>query len=134
MPERRAPMPVVVRRERRDTSGLARPRDRRSGYGQEVAGVVGSLAWRVNWKATDTCLSESTDYCWALTVLSRYGCPNGVYGETNVVVNGTVTEYANDLLGSLGQMQKGILVFRGMTVFPGSTGEVVYELTKLNCR
>ena len=71
-----------------------------------------NLAWVWNEKAHKRCLDESDDYCWAITVVSRDGCPNGIYGEINVVVNGTVTGYSNALLGSLAPRQKGIIILQ----------------------
>ncbi len=47
--------------------------------------------------------------CSQIVVLSRYGCPDGLYVEANFKSGDTVVDYGNDALGSLGPGDTAVL-------------------------
>lgn len=71
----------------------------------------------------------SSGRCWGIRVVSREGCPNGLYAEVNIVNGSTVVDYTNDSLGSLlpGYVAKlDFFTFRENPTLDA-------ELTKLEC-
>jgi hypothetical protein len=69
------------------------------------------------------------DSCVNVVVYSEYGCPSGLYVEANILdSSGTVVDYANDMLGSLGADQKARLILGAMSS-AGST----YSLEEIAC-
>jgi hypothetical protein len=82
-----------------------------------------NVAWR--WVDDPYC-----DYftCWQMRVTTRDGCPSGLYAEINIKRGGTVVDYSNDALGSLGPGETALLEFTD-TSESGGTG----FLTEINC-
>jgi hypothetical protein len=94
------------------------------GWFEESDGVA------FEWVQDNKCGYESA-YCWGITVVSRDGCPNGVYAELNILDgDGTVIDYANDSLGSLDSQQRGRLDF---TSFERGYGELKATVTEIRC-
>ena len=52
------------------------------------------------WIPNNRC-GYSSGRCWGIRVMSKNGCPNGLYAEVNIVNGNEVVDYANDSLGSL---------------------------------
>lgn len=68
---------------------------------------------------------------WKLKVISQYGCPNGVYGEINMLdANDTVVNWTNDSIPSLGSNQSAILIFEN---YPYDDYIESGQLVELNC-
>ena len=67
-----------------------------------------TIAWKWNNSAGNDCYSCSY---WNIDVVTKNGCPNGVYAEVNIERNGVVVSYTNDSLPYLGYGDKGRLTF-----------------------
>jgi hypothetical protein len=82
-----------------------------------------NLAWQ--WVDNPSC-----DYftCWQMRVVTRDGCPSGLYAEINIKRGGTVVDYSNDALGSLGPGETALLEFTDASD-SGGTG----SLTEIDC-
>jgi hypothetical protein len=76
-------------------------------------------------KNMDDC---SGDACFAFFVYSKTGCPNGLYVEGNLVVNGVVVDWSNDSLPGLPAMQKA-----GMALDFNSKKQGTIQWTAVNC-
>ena len=64
-----------------------------------------NVAWR--WVDDPNC--DNYD-CWQINVISRSGCPDGLYVEMNLFDNSDVViDYTNDSLGSLPKGQVAVL-------------------------
>jgi hypothetical protein len=63
---------------------------------------------------------------WTLDVVSKNGCPSGVYVEMSILRDGVAVDWTNDSLSSLSPGQKGKLEFRAYLSGSGSnyTGSV----------
>jgi hypothetical protein len=82
-----------------------------------------NLAWQ--WVENPAC-----DYfsCWQIRVRTLDGCPSGLYAEINIKSGGTVTDYSNDALGSLGAGETALLTFTDT-----SDSSDTATLTEINC-
>ena len=69
----------------------------------------GELAFRWIDNAGVDCSSRC--WYWTIEVMSRTGCPSGVYGELGIERGGTAIAWANDSLSYLRPRQKGRLQF-----------------------
>ncbi len=74
--------------------------------------------------------NPSCDYftCWQIRVLSRDGCPDGVYAELNILSGDTVIGYTNDSLGYLGPGETALL-----TLTDTNENSTSGRLTDLTC-
>lgn len=81
----------------------------------------------VKW--TNESCGYSTGYCWSMRVVSKDGCPDGLYGEVNLEKGGVVVGYTNDTLGSLAAGKTGRLEFSHF----GDEGTLMAQLTELKC-
>jgi hypothetical protein len=79
------------------------------------------------WDRSPHCAHGAS--CIALYVVSQRGCPNGLYGEIDILSGAAVVSYTSDRLGSLRPGQVGHLVFNTYDPPPGASP----VLTKLNC-
>jgi hypothetical protein len=63
---------------------------------------------------------------WTLDVVSKNGCPSGVYVEMSILRDGVAVDWTNDSLSSLSPGQKGKLEFRAYLSGSGSnyTGSI----------
>ena len=94
----------------------------------------GYYAWQddksVAWKWVKNVDYDCYDCTWwTVEVVSKYGCPNGLYGEINIEQNGVVIGYANDTLNYLDPYQAGRL-----TLVRYPYDDLTGDLTELNCR
>jgi hypothetical protein len=63
---------------------------------------------------------------WVIEVVSRYGCPGGVYAKLNILESGKVVDWSNELLAGLSIGQTGEMVFTAYGLGSGSySGEIV---------
>ena len=70
----------------------------------------------------------SDAYCWGYYVISREGCPSGIYVEVNITNSeGTVVDYSNDTLGSLPAGQRGQLEFQAFQEDAGTLGATITD-------
>jgi predicted RNA-binding Zn-ribbon protein involved in translation (DUF1610 family) len=58
---------------------------------------------------------------WTMDIVSRYGCPGGVYVELSILRGGAAVDWTNDSLSSLDAGQKGKLQFRAYLSGSGSS-------------
>jgi hypothetical protein len=79
------------------------------------------------WDHSPHCSYDAS--CMGLYVVSRRGCPNGLYAEMNIVSRGAVVSYTNDSLGFLRPRQIARLTFNVYDLPAGATG----QLTKIDC-
>lgn len=87
-----------------------------------------TVAW--HWVTSPNCgLSGGGDVCWGIDVIAQNGCSNGLYAEINIVSAGTVVNFSNATLGSLGANQPASLTFDAFNVPSNAQG----QLTKINC-
>jgi len=89
-----------------------------SGYFELVDGLAGK--WNTfsgAWPCYDCSF-------WKMEVVSRDGCPSGVYVEINITQGGTVVDWTNDSLAQLNSGRKGQMVFENYPYLPNSSGEV----------
>lgn len=85
--------------------------------------------YAATWEWVDAAECSEGTRCWQITVSSDSGCPNGLYGELNILdTNGTVIDYTNDTLGRLGAGGSAILTFD----YYGDGAESG-EIAKLEC-
>jgi hypothetical protein len=70
--------------------------------------------------------NPSGDYftCWQMRVTTQDGCPDGLYAEINIESGGTVVDYSNDALGSLGAGETALLEFTDTSESGGRTGSL----------
>jgi hypothetical protein len=80
------------------------------------------------WIRNNGC-GYGTGECWGIHVVTRDGCPNGLYAEANIVNGSEVVDYTNDTLGSLSPGQVAKLDFHTFRENPSLDA----ELTKLDC-
>lgn len=66
---------------------------------------------------------------WKMTVLTKNGCPYGVYGEINILRRGSVVGWTNDLIDYLGPGETAILNY---VRYPYRSA-LVGELVELSC-
>lgn len=92
------------------------------------AGTDG-VAWEYTDKADFKCKSYQ-DGCYGITVVSRDGCPSGVYIELAIMSGGAAVGKANDITAGLPPGGKAIAVLSPPGGVPkAATG----KLAKLNC-
>lgn len=84
-----------------------------------------NIAGRWDWKPH--CAYGAS--CEGLYLVTRYGCPNGLYAEMNVVLRGVVVDYTNDSAGSVRPRQIARLTFNVYNLPSGAKA----ELTKVHC-
>lgn len=85
------------------------------------------VAWR--WIDGADC-GYSFGYCWQIEVIARDGCADGIYAEMSILSGGTVTDYSNDTLGSLGPGERGRLDFEH---FGEGEGTLSGRITEIDC-
>jgi hypothetical protein len=76
--------------------------------------------------------SPHCDYgasCMGLYKFTRYGCPNLLYAELNILSRGVVVSYTNDSLGSIRPRQIARLTFNVYDLPAGARG----QLSKVDC-
>ena len=87
------------------------------------------IAWR--WDpdpgSSPDCVYGAT--CWGAYVMTKSGCPNGLYVEGNILSGGVVIDYTNDLLPSLEAFDIARMTFT--TYDP--PGDATLRLTDVNC-
>lgn len=91
-----------------------------------------NIAWK--WTTND----ESFDGCedciyWTVDVISKNGCPSGVYGSLNIQKSGVTLDWTNDSVPYLGPMEKARLAFEKYG-YDDSGSNYQGDLTTLNCR
>ena len=67
---------------------------------------------------------------WKLTVVTKLGCPNSLYGEMNITRGGAVVDWTNDRIASLRAGEKAVLTFIEYPYNSNNSG----RLTELTCR
>lgn len=67
--------------------------------------------------------------CEGLYLVTKYGCPNGLYVEINTISHGAVVGFTNDLVGSVRPRQVARLTFNVYNLPAGAKP----ELTKIHC-
>jgi len=90
---------------------------------------VGDLAWK--WTDADQgdCKSYQ-DGCFGITVMSKDGCPGGIYIEVAVLEGGVVVDRANEITAGLDPRQQA----RAVLSPPGGTqAGAKAKLTDLSC-
>jgi hypothetical protein len=87
----------------------------------------GGIAWE--WIDHNDC-GYSSGYCWGIHVITRDGCPSGLYAEINILSGATVVDYANDSLGSLAP---GTVAKLDFVSFEEGQGDLRGSVTKINC-
>jgi hypothetical protein len=92
----------------------------------KVAGET--IAYR--WDETPNC--SIADTCWGLEVVSKHGCPDGLYVElTTLTAGGDVVGYANDTVGSVRAGETAILSFDN---FERDEGATKARIGEVSCR
>jgi hypothetical protein len=62
---------------------------------------------------------------WKITVVTKNGCPSGLYGEINILQGGSVVDWTNDLIAYLGPGDSAILTFIRYPYRSTLTGQLV---------
>jgi len=88
------------------------------GYFELVDGLAGK--WNT-FSGSSPCYDCSF---WKMLVVSRDGCPGGVYVEINISQGGTVVDWTNDSLSQLNSGRKGQMIFENYPFVPNAKGEV----------
>lgn len=84
-----------------------------------------TVAWR--WVEDPAC---GYGRCWQVEVVTRDGCPNGLYVSMNVLDGaGVVVDYTNDSLNSLEAEQTARLTLTELSDEPSRKGRI----TEINC-
>ena len=96
-------------------------------YPRGFTGYGDGLAWE--WIDNNDC-GYSDGYCWGIWLVSRDGCPSGVYAEVNIKSGGVVIDYSNDSLGSLAANDVAKLDF---VAFEDGYGTLTAQITDINC-
>ena len=83
---------------------------------------------------TDTASYDCSDCIyWLVDVISKNGCPSGVYGSLNIQKGGVTLDWTNDTVPYLGPMEKARLAFEKYG-YNSSGSNYQGDLTTLNCR
>lgn len=98
-----------------------------------VPGGFNKWDGNVVWKWVDRDVDCSECVYWHIQILSRDGCPSGVYASINISKNDEVIDWTNDSIPYLGAGQKAVLEFKKYSL-SGSGSNYQGELTELNCR
>lgn len=69
-------------------------------------------------------------YQWDMNVISKYGCPGGIYAQINIEQGSNVVGWTNDSLPSLSAGQTGQLRFQS---YLSGYGSLTANLVELNC-
>lgn len=90
-----------------------------------------NIAWK--W-TTNSANYDECDDCiyWLVDVISRNGCPSGVYGSLNIEKSGVTIDWTNDTVPYLGPMEKARLAFEKYG-YNDSGSNYQGSLTTLNC-
>ena len=62
---------------------------------------------------------------WKITVVTKDGCPSGLYGEINISQGGSVVDWTNDLIAYLGPGDSALLTFIRYPYRSTLTGQLV---------
>jgi hypothetical protein len=66
----------------------------------------------VAWKWLDVYDCNFGDWCWKVQVVTKTGCPGGLYAEINILDSAdNVVDFTNDTVSSLGPGDSAILEF-----------------------
>jgi hypothetical protein len=86
----------------------------------------------VAWQWTDNANCNGlSDYCWGILITTNRDCSN-VYAQVSIEQNGTVVDYANDMLGAISAGQTGALNFEWFSE-DSTTGTASATLTEIDC-
>lgn len=66
---------------------------------------------------------------WKMTVITKNGCPYGLYGEINILRGGSVVDWTNDLIGYLGPQETVVMNYMR---YPYNSS-LVGDLVELSC-
>lgn len=97
-------------------------------YPEDYFEITSDLAGK--WNTFEGSWPCSSCGFWKMKVISKMGCPAGVYVELNITQNGVVVDWTNDTLASLAPGATGQLVFENYPFIPNARGEI----TEANCR
>lgn len=91
-----------------------------------------NIAWK--W-TTDSANYEGCDDCiyWIVDVVSKNGCPSGVYGSLNISRGDITIDWTNDTIPYLGAMETARLAFEKYG-YDDAGSNYQGDLTTLNCR
>jgi len=81
------------------------------------------------YKYTKDGCESNYGYCWSYTVISAFGCLDGVYAEGNISQNDTIIGWTNDTIGYLPPFKKAQLEMQDF----GGSGTKSFELTQMRC-
>jgi hypothetical protein len=86
-----------------------------------------NIAWR--WLKNSEFECSYGDSCWGLMVISKQGCPNGLYAELSLLDKNRVqVGYTNDTLSAAQPLQKSKMIFESFEE-AAETG----QLSKISC-
>jgi hypothetical protein len=117
------------------------PEEREQNYSTELTTEddswipEGFNKWDENvvWKWVDRDADCTECVYWHIQILSKNGCPSGVYASINISRNDEVIDWTNDSIPYLSAGQKAVLAFEKYSL-SGSGSNYEGELTELNCR
>jgi len=85
------------------------------------------------WSTSTASYDCSDCIYWLVDVISKNGCPSGVYASLNIQKGGVTLDWTNDSVPYLGPMEKARLAFEKYGY--GTSGSNYQgDLTTLNCR
>lgn len=97
-------------------------------YPENFDGYGDNLAYR--WSTFEGGWPCNSCSFWKMTVMTKDGCPGGIYAELNILKGGTVVGWTNDRIASLRASQTAVMEFVEYPYRSGSTG----QLTEMTCR
>lgn len=97
-------------------------------YPENFDGYGDNLAYR--WSTFEGGWPCNSCSFWKVTVMTKDGCPGGIYAELNILKGGTVVGWTNDRIASLRAGQTAVMEFVEYPYRSGSTG----QLTEMTCR
>jgi hypothetical protein len=96
-------------------------------YPEEFSEFSENLAYR--WSTSEGGWPCNSCSFWKITVITKTGCPSGLYGEINILQGGVVVDWTNDLISYLGSGDTAQLTFTRYPYRSNFQG----QLTELSC-
>jgi hypothetical protein len=81
------------------------------------------------YKYTKGGCESNYGYCWSYTVISAFGCLDGVYAEGNILQNDTIISWTNDTIAYLPPLKRAQLEMQDF----GGSGTKSFEMTQMSC-
>lgn len=83
------------------------------------------------WDDNVSGCQDSYGYCWGIRVVTRDGCPSGLYASINILKGDTVIDFSNDSLNGLDAGQVAEMEFQAFP--PEGSGTLSGHIKEINC-